>query len=331
MDLDPRLLTRIPELLEREDVPGLCLSLIRDGEAAWHGAFGVRDRKTGEPLTTDTLFEAASLSKPAFAYGVLQLCAEGVLDLDRPLNDYLDRPYIEDDPRSNRITTRHVLSHTSGLPNWRSKDQPLRTAFEPGRRFSYSGEGYVYLAGVVERITGRPIDEFLEDRVLHAVGFGAASFAWAADDPREIASPHDTAGEPRAKSAWASANVAASLHCTARGFSGLVRTIAQPVGEHSIGADDLAAMLSPQIRLNDRVGWGLGWGLQRAPDGDGFWHWGDNQGYRSFALGSAASGDGIVAMTNGENGQHVIDAILHDLLGGDRPALDWLARFYGRG
>jgi hypothetical protein len=80
-----------------------------------------------------------------------------------------------------------------------------------------------------------------------------------------------------------------------------------------------------EIQENDRVSWGLGWGLQHTADGDSIWHWGDNGNYRAFAVGWLDGGHGIVIMTNGRNGQKVIDAILRDIVGGDYPALDWLA------
>ena len=88
---------RIPQLIERANVPGLSMVMIHAGEEDRLDTYGVRDRATGEPMTPDTLFEAASLSKPVFAYGVLQLCAEGFLDLDRPLDEYYRESYIPDD------------------------------------------------------------------------------------------------------------------------------------------------------------------------------------------------------------------------------------------
>jgi hypothetical protein len=112
-------------------------------------------------------------------------------------------------------------------------------------------------------------------------------------------------------------------------------------GPSPLDPDTTAEMLALQVRVNDRppwrenwpngpvtlndcVGWGLGWGIQRTPEGDAFWHWGDNGCYRAFAIGSPESGNGMVVLTNSENGQRVIRTILRDLIGGDYPALDWL-------
>ena len=147
--------------MEEATVPGLSLTLIRDAEIAWSGAFGVLSSVSQEPVTPDTLFEAASLSKPVFAYASLKLCEAGVLDLDAPLADYVPEPYLPDEPRSRRITMRHVLSHMTGFPNWRPKGQSLRMHFAPGERFSYSGEGYVHLQAIVGHVTGQAPAEYM--------------------------------------------------------------------------------------------------------------------------------------------------------------------------
>src|SRR5215469_10150377 len=136
------------------NVPGLSLAVFRKGRIVWLRGFGVRDRASGVPVDTGTLFEAASMSKPLFAYVVLKLCEKGTLDLDTPLTHYTQRRLLED-LRLNLITARQILSHTSGLvPDWRSADQPLKIAFTPGEKWSYSGEGYYYRQSIVTELTG---------------------------------------------------------------------------------------------------------------------------------------------------------------------------------
>src|SRR5271167_1564548 len=122
--------------------------VIRNGKTTWVHGFGIKESTTGQPVTVETVFEAASLSKPVFAYGVLKLVEQGKLGLDVPLTTYLPKPYIAGDERLAKITARIVLSHRTGFPNW------------PGERFSYSGEGYIYLQRVVEKITGKPLNEY---------------------------------------------------------------------------------------------------------------------------------------------------------------------------
>ena len=110
----------IAESMRENRVPGASIAIIRDAKIAWAKGFGVRDQTTGAPVGEDTVFSAQSMSKPVFAYRVMKLHEQGVLDLDAPLTRYTPDLFVEHDPRLQEITARRVLSHTSGLPNWRS-------------------------------------------------------------------------------------------------------------------------------------------------------------------------------------------------------------------
>src|SRR5262249_11831103 len=145
------------------------------------------------------IFEAASLTKPVVAYAALKLADSGQLDLDAPLSKYLPEPYIKDDDRLKLITTRRVLSHTTGFPNWRPAGQPLKIHFTPGERFSYSGEGYVYLQKVIEQISGQPLDAFMKKTVLEPLGMTDSSFVWQERYEKLKATAHDAAGNPTQK------------------------------------------------------------------------------------------------------------------------------------
>jgi len=152
----PELNRWVPGLLRASSVPGLSLAVVRNGRVALTPAYGVKNETTREPVSPDTIFEAASLSKPVFAYGVLLLAREGRLDLDAPLTRYTETPPVPGDPRLEGITARLVLSHSTGFPNWRpgrwtDAPGPLTIDFDPGTRFGYSGEGYEYLRLAVER------------------------------------------------------------------------------------------------------------------------------------------------------------------------------------
>src|SRR5262249_14270348 len=143
---------QIPKLMEEAKVPGLSIAIIKDAKLFWRRGFGVKDLTSKEPVDNDTVFEAASTSKPVFAYAVMKLCEKGVMNLDTPLIKYTSERYLKGDPRLDLITARHVLTHTCGFPNWRSVEEPLRIQFKPGERFSYSGEGYSYLQSVVTHL-----------------------------------------------------------------------------------------------------------------------------------------------------------------------------------
>jgi CubicO group peptidase (beta-lactamase class C family) len=195
--LSEQFLMSLPRLMTVASVPGLAIALITEGQLSWAGRFGVTNATAPQPVQDDTVFQAASLSKPVFALAVLRLKDEGLLDLDRPLSNYQPDLYAEFDPRVHTITARQVLSHTTGLQNWRlEKDEPLQLAFTPGERFSYSGEGYVYLQRVVEHITGQAFESYMQKQVLRPLGMSHSSYIWLPEHERELASGHHNRGQP---------------------------------------------------------------------------------------------------------------------------------------
>jgi CubicO group peptidase (beta-lactamase class C family) len=312
---------QIPELMARAHVPGVSVALVRDGQLAWSGAFGVKHRDSGERITTDTIYQAASLSKPAFALAVMQLVGRGVISLDTPLSTYLPEPYVPDDPLVEQITARLVLSHRTGWPNWRPAGQALQRDSPPGERFGYSGEGYVYLQRVVEHVTGRRLDELMHAEVLTPTGMDHSSFAWSHPADPALAAGHDRDGAPREIHVGEQANAASSLHGTASDYARFVATF--------LGPNALAdAMLQPQVQVKEHVAWGLGWGLEGNGARQAFWHWGDNPGYKSFALALRDTRAGVVVMTNGDAGRPLCAWIVQQALGADHPALGWLDRLY---
>jgi CubicO group peptidase (beta-lactamase class C family) len=133
-DVISRLENEVPGLMKQGGVPGMSIALIRDGKTIWLHGFGVKDKKTREPVRTDTVFEAASLSKPVFTYGVLKLVDQGKLDLDTPLSSYLAKPYVPDE-RVGKITARLVLSHRTGFPNLAGRRRLASHIFLPRRTF----------------------------------------------------------------------------------------------------------------------------------------------------------------------------------------------------
>ena len=185
----------IPRLLELASVPGMSIATVRGSDVAVEG-FGVRRSGTGDRVTGDTAFEAASLSKPVFAAIVMQLATEGVIDLDKPLADYAALPNPGDE-RSKRITATHALSHSGGWRNWRNNNQTALTAdFDPGSRFSYSGEGFFFLQRVVETLTGKGLPELARARVFEPLGMRNSGFIWRPQLDPILASPHTNRGAP---------------------------------------------------------------------------------------------------------------------------------------
>lgn len=190
-------LAQLPRMMEWSNVPGVAIAVLKDGELSWSGGFGVKRAGEPEKVTTDTLFGAASLSKPVLAFAVLGLRDKGMIDLDRPLWNYLPYDDLPAGEQGKQITARHVLGHSTGLQNWRfNRDQKLEFAFKAGERFQYSGEGYYYLQRVIEKITGRGFESYMQETVLKPLGMRASTFSWTAEAASRMSSGHGNRMQP---------------------------------------------------------------------------------------------------------------------------------------
>jgi CubicO group peptidase (beta-lactamase class C family) len=320
------------------DIPGLSITLVRDAKVAWSRGFGVKNVDTKEAVDETTVFEAASLSKPVFAYAVMKLFDSGKLDLDTPLTKYLPGKYdVGDDPRLNQITARRVLSHTTGFPNWRPRgDNTIKIHFTPGDRFSYSGEGFVYLARVVEHITGEHLDTFMKKAVLDPLGMKSSSFVWRDDYESLKTFTHNSVGAVSGRGKPEKANAAASLHTTAIDYARFVAAIMKGTG---LKTETARLMLTPQIsvaeagsnnidrpnpKLSSMISWGLGWGIEKTNDGPAFWHWGDNGDTKAYVAGFENQRSGIVVFANSSTGLSIVQELVDAALGGQHPSLSWV-------
>lgn len=326
---------QVPELLQEASIPGLSIALIRDGKTYWLHTFGVKDAKTGAPVSDDTVFEAASLSKPVFAYGVLKLVDQGKLDLDTPLSKYLPKPYIEGDSRLDKITARYVLSHRTGFRNWRG-DDGLTIYFTPGERFSYSGEGFVYLQKVVEQITGKPLNDYMTEAVFVPLHMTSSSYVWKPEFDARAATPHDAAGQPSDKWKPNEPLAASTLQTTASDYAQFVEALLNGTG---LKPETIREIQKPQVavdpectncterapkELSKSVFWGLGIGIQETTQGESLWHWGDNGRFKAYVVAYPKQKIGVVLFMNGENGLSILAPVLQTAVGGEQPALHWL-------
>ncbi|HEY0752552.1 MAG TPA: serine hydrolase domain-containing protein [Ktedonobacteraceae bacterium] len=209
-------------------VPGLGLSLMRDARVAWQGFWGRKRADSEEPVTEQTIFQAASLSKPLFAYAVLSLAQQGTFDLDRPLTAYLPAASLPDDPLVERISGRVVLCHLSGWPNWREEGQPLTRLREPGKRFGYSGEGFGYLQQAIEALTGLPLETFMQQTACAPLGLARSSYLWTAGEQAACAGAHDATGQPMPPFSLATPHAAASLHTTPADYARFLCAMLEP-------------------------------------------------------------------------------------------------------
>ncbi len=144
----------LDDKMKEYDIPGLSIAVVNDGKVVYHQTKGFANVAEQTPVTTKTIFEGASMSKPVFGFFVMTLVEEGVLDLDKPLYEYMEYPDIAHDDRYKKITARMALSHRSGFPNWRedNEDEKLNIQFDPGTDYFYSGEGYQFVTQVLKQI-----------------------------------------------------------------------------------------------------------------------------------------------------------------------------------
>ncbi len=311
-----------PLLMAELHVPGVSIALVRERKIAWTKSWGVADARSGAPVTGETLFEAASMTKPVFAVSVLKLVEQGRLDLDRPLAEIVAPPAVPFQEERLRITPRIVLSHTSGLPNWRKggeeRDGPLPVLFAPGSKFSYSGEAIYQLQRAVEKVTGEPLEEHARRTLFAPLGMTGTSYVWTAELDSRLASGHKADGTFLGRARYTHANAAYTLVTTASDYARLLVALLDPEGSAPNGLTraSVAAMLRHEVRVDVRdpierpgrakgtgVFWGLGWSTNTTAAGDVVHHGGANStGFRSFGQFSPARGTGIVILTNSLGG-----------------------------
>lgn len=178
----------LPRFMQIAGVPGVAIAVVDRGELAWSRGFGVKNILTRDPVREDTLFEAASMTKPVFAYVVMRLVDEKRLDLDTPLAAYRRPANSDDDANLDRITARHVLEHSTGLPNWASG--PLVTGSAPGSAYTYSGEAFIWLQLVVEKIMGMGLGSVMQAKLFDPAGMSHSSFGWDEEIARSAVFGH---------------------------------------------------------------------------------------------------------------------------------------------
>jgi CubicO group peptidase (beta-lactamase class C family) len=317
--------------------PGLAVALVHHGEAVWAGGYGVADRTTGQPVTAGTRFQAASLSKPVTAWGVLRLVESGRVGLDEPIVGHLRRwrppPSLFN---ADGLTVRRLLSHTAGLSVHgyvgQPSDRPLPSIVAslagetgdgfpvellegPGRGWLYSGGGYSVAQLLVEELTGRPFNDYMQAEVLGPLGMTASSFRWSRT--AETARPHDAAGGSLPDFIFAE-QAAAGLVTTAADLARfLAAALAGPHGEPpgrgvlSPAVVRLALTAAPATEGR----WGLGYGLGLTPSGDLLaYHEGANRGWRAGLALLPDRRAGMAVLANGDAGSGPIDAVVQQWL-----------------
>lgn len=316
----------VEQAMATTNTPGMGLVVINGGEIVHDGVYGVEDVRTSDPVTHDTVFEAASLSKPLFGFLTMTFVEDGVLDLDRPLYEYLPHRDIEHDARYRQMTARHVLSHQTGFPNWRSDtpDLGLHLKFTPGQGFFYSGEGYEYLADVLMHLADTDdagLEALYQTRIAQPLGMVRSEFIASSSTLERRAIPHRD-GEPLDMGeADPTFGAAYSLHSDARDYAQFVLGMMEERVLEAQSYDRFYASQSSPIPADDPAralglsDWALGFSVYELPMGRFYIHGGNNPGYTSFVAFNPESGWGVVLFTNANQANDLIQVVVGTLSG----------------
>jgi len=317
----------IPGFMEKARIPGLQIALIRRGEVIWSGSFGVSEASNGAAVTGDTIFEAASLTKPLFAYVVMQMADKKLIDLDTPLLGALPKEQVEElighpldaegfrPDWAKKITARHILSHSAGMPHGDGAEiYPI--FFEPGSDWKYSAEGYQFLQLVVEGIEGKPLEEIVNAYVLEPLDMKHSSMVWREAYDKTMANGHWLYGKPAEIRKRSRATAAASLYTTAEDYA---RFVCAVLDGTRLKPETHKEMLAAFIDMNDdgTLGWGLGFGTQTEGDRRAFWQWGDYGIFRNYVIADPEHRSGVVYLTNSFNGLTVCSELVTRGIGQD--------------
>lgn len=335
------LTTYIRQLMDTAKVTGLGIAVFNNNKQVYSKTFGYANLPHKKKLTASAYLYGASFSKAVFAYLVMQLVGEGILDLDKPLVQYLPKPLLsytfpgklkdyrdlQGDKRYEKITARMCLSHTTGFPNfrWFEPDKKLRIKFKPGTRFSYSGEGMYLLQVAVQEITKTDLETLAQQRVFNPLNMFNTSYKWQPAFEENLVAGHDSDGNiidfPRRIDANAAGSMVTTLDDYTRFYTALLQ------GKRLKQAQ-WKEMTSPQIRihsikqfgplswkdstLNDHIqlSYGLGFGIIQTPYGRAFFKEGNDRGWGHYSIAFPDQKTAIVIMTNSDNGE----SIFRDLL-----------------
>ena len=305
---------KIPTLLQETNVPAVGIGVIEDGKLKYAKVFG--ELKRGIPAPNNTLFQIASLTKPIVEILTLQLVSAGQWKLDEPLARYWVDPDVKDDTRHQKLTTRHVLMHQTGFPNWRS-DTPtkkLSFTFDPGTKVSYSGEGLEYLRHALEAKFKQPLDQLARTQLFSTYGMKDTHFYWDSGvNEARFAAAHDKTGKPFEIRKNSSANAADLLLTTITDYGQFAVNVMKSKG---LSKEVFAEMWRPLVAYPDgkNLFFGLGWMIM--PDlSNGEYaviHTGSDDGVKTVIVLLPKSRRGLIVFTNGENGTGVWTKIVAD-------------------
>lgn len=322
--LRTRIAQEVPASLAENDVPSASIAYIEDGKMAW--TFAAGESEPGKPATTDTLYNIASMTKSLVAETVVRLSKSGAFSLDDSMASAWIDPDIKDDPRHKLLTPRIALTHRTGFSNWRHQtDNILKFQNDPDTQFGYSGEGMQYVARFIEKKLNTSLEELVADTVFKPAGMNETTFTdkpWLVD---RIAMSQNDAGEhkfsPRRKT-W---NAADDVWSSASDYARFMIWVM----ENPVSTERAATYWIPRHNLKYQIcqegrvplplcpkslGFTAGWTIYDTPENLIVMHGGGDEGEHTLGFFNPVTGSGAVILTNGANGQKVIQDVVKILL-----------------
>jgi CubicO group peptidase (beta-lactamase class C family) len=358
----PAVDAEVNKIMTETHANGMAVAVIDHGKVGYVHAYGIRDAK-GDPLTTDTVMYGASLTKMVFAYTVMQLVDQGKLNLDTPLKDDLDKPLpsygpdavfpdkygpykdLADDPRWEKITPRMCLIHSTGFSNFwfLEPDHKLHIHFEPGTRFSYSGEGFILLQFVIEhgrKAQGLGLDVGdLTKANFDRLGMTHTSLVWSKDNPdTNVADGWNDQGQPQAHDKRSKVRVAGSMNTT---ISDLPKFVAALVRGDGLSAASRAEITKPSLHITTAGQFplfqpdlpvseqrkdlyaGLGVVVFNGPQGHGFYKGGHDGATANSVVCMEAGQRCVVILSNDVRSEAGFAELVRFILGDTGVPYDW--------
>lgn len=324
----------INRLIDWYGVPGISIALIREGELAWSSAYGYANIAQNKKMTVDAVCRTESISKSVTAWGVMKLVEEDLVDLDAPVQNYLNGLVLPESRYPWReVTIRRLLSNSAGLPLGTLAEEfapqsgmpslqeylakELRLTNEPGSAFLYSNVGYNLLELVIKEVTDRDFAEYMATEVLGPLGMQTASYGWKEEWSGTIPMGYDLQGKPvppYVYPAKASGGLFASVEDVAR----FVRAGTYASGNSVLSQQSIRRMHEPQITLAGMFGfvansYGFGHFIETLSDQkQAVWHGGQGHGWMTHFHLVPETGDGIIILTNSQRSWPLIAHILKD-------------------
>ncbi len=347
--------TRITDLMAANDVKGMAIAIIDRDEIRHVRAFGYANVERRVPLETDSIMYAASITKAAFSYMVLQLVDEGMIGLDTPISEYLPKPLPEytgdgrgdwsslaGDERWRLLTPRILLNHSSGLANlrWLEPDQKMSFHFTPGTAYAYSGEGFYLLQFVLEKGLGLNVKDEMQRRIFDRFGMPNTSMQWREDFASHLADGYRFDGTFEPHDARSNVSASGSMDTTiadqarmwrgmlmGEGLSPEMRTEwtrpAVPITTRSkfptIDVPGTYAPNGPSVNLAG----GLGVDTWEGPTGRYFAKGGHNEWTGNIAQCDEANKRCVVLLGNDVRAELIYPAIVAMVLGDNRYPWAW--------